>query len=67
MVNECWECRFYVRYGRYDAGGECHRYAPRPAMVKDEDPIVVYRVSFPVMDSRGVCGEWVQDWKRAGP
>ena len=36
-------------------------------MVKDEDPIVVYRVSFPVMDSRGVCGEWAQDWKRAGP
>ena len=62
MVNECWGCRFFIRYGKRDAGGECHKYAPHAAMVKVEDPnrapVTEYRVCWPIMDSGDGCGEW---------
>ena len=36
MVNECWGCRYFIRYGKRTDNGECHRYAPHAAMVKSD-------------------------------
>jgi len=54
---QCANCVFYHRIGAQSKIGECRRYPPMPAFIKDKDDYEeTYAV--PSVPEKYWCGEW---------